>query len=154
MMASRLACAALLFAIGCGGAPSPSAPVATSSATLRVSNADLIWDGNPAGYAPWCTDAAEPRCAAIRKQGPAAIPGLIEALSDPDRFVAAHVLLTQLARVRYQAFPRWNGLELRLHGDGGADIDPRQRFILQERWRRWANETPHPSVLPPQGGES
>ena len=31
-------------------------------------------------------------------------------LSDPDRFVAAHILLTRYSRVEHSAFPAWNGL--------------------------------------------
>ena len=78
----------------------------------------------------------------------AVITELITALSDVNRFVAAHVLLTSLSHVEYSAFPSWNGLQVDIQADGNAIIDSEQRHELARRWRRWYQTTPRPSTLP------
>lgn len=111
-----------------------------------LSNDQVEWDGNPVGYAAFLRGDA-PR--QIQEQGEAAVPALIEALDDPDRFVVAHVLLTDLTSVRYRAFPDWNGLVIEgLGRRQPVSIDPKQRFTLARRWRQWAATQPRPKMLP------
>jgi len=78
--------------------------------------------------------------------GDGAIPQLLGALEDENRFVAAHVLLTTLSGVEYHTEP-WNGLAIEL-ADGNAHVDPRRRFELARRWRAWQQTTPPPRALP------
>jgi hypothetical protein len=114
---------------------------------LELSNNQVSWEGSPIGLAPTLTGDAAQKLAEKRE----AIPALVAALSDPDRFVAAHVLLTRLSGVEHSAFPAWNGLAVDLRADGTVDIDPAQRFTLARRWERWAKVSPHPKTLPPAG---
>jgi hypothetical protein len=142
----------LASALGCSaradddGAPSHAPSAGLEEASIRgLSNGDVVWDGNTFGLHPAIeSDAAK----AARAQGAAAIPGLLEALDDPDRFVAAHVVLTQVAGVTYSAFPAWNGLAVLLEADGTTEIDPGQRAVLARRWRRWVGESPRQAALP------
>lgn len=110
-----------------------------------LSNQQVLWDGSPVGYMPFLQGEAPQR---VLEQGGAALPALLDALEDPERFVVAHVLLTHLAGVRYQAFPRWNGLALELREDLPPAVEPSQRFALEKRWRRWAASHPRPDTLP------
>jgi hypothetical protein len=112
----------------------------------ELSNDQVVWEGNPIGLAPTLTGEAAQKLAAKRDQ---AIPALLATLSDPDRFVAAHILLTRFSRVEHSAFPKWNGLAVELHANGRVVIDPAQRFTLARRWERWAKISPHPKTLPP-----
>lgn len=114
-------------------------------------NAQVEWDGNSAGYWPILES---PEADGLLARGEAAVPELLTLLNDPERFVAAHVVLTKLSGVRYRSFPDWNGLEVNLGADGQTRIDPRQRVTLAERWRRWAHQRPHPETLPPPPAEA
>jgi hypothetical protein len=149
---SALAGGVLAAVIGCAAAPperGDGAAAAASAAALALSNADVTWEGNAAGFVPYFVGAAAARAADVRRAWPATLPDLLDALSDPERFVVAHVLLTQIGGVTYPLFPTWNGLVLDLRGNGKTIIDPGQRFTLEKRWQRWAHEIPHPKVLPP-----
>jgi len=73
---------------------------------------------------------------------------IIEALSDKDLFVSAHVLLTQISGLEHQVFPKWNGLELDIAADGTVTVDSEQRFDLARRWERWFHSEPRPKTLP------
>ncbi len=111
----------------------------------QLSNTDVHWDGTRFGLTPTLTGAAANR---PLNMGDEAVPELLEALSDPDKFVAAHVILTQLSGVQYQSFPAWNGLEVVLAADGTVSINPAQRPTLVQRWRHWYETQPHPAALP------
>lgn len=116
-----------------------------STLTAKLSNADVRWDGTLSGLTPTLTGEAATQ---LLQLGDQAVPELLEALSDPDKFVAAHVILTRLSGVQYQAFPAWNGLEVVLAADGTVSIDPAQQPVLIERWQRWYQTRPHPTALP------
>lgn len=111
-----------------------------------LSNADVRWDGTIVGLTPTLTGEAARQ---LLDMGDEAVPELLEALSDPDKFVSAHVILTKLSGVEYQAFPAWNDLEVVLAADGTVSIDPAQQPVLIERWQRWYKTQPHPAALPP-----
>lgn len=112
-----------------------------------LSSLEVRWEGTDSGLAP---ELVGDTSNSIRAQGEAALPQLIQALSDKDLFVAAHVLLTQLSGVEYQTFPAWNGLEVTIAADGAVTIDPDQRFDLARRWERWSTSAPRPTMLPPR----
>ena len=111
-----------------------------------LSNSDVEWHGTPEGlYAALATERAK-RIA--KADAATAIPELINALSDANKFVAAHVLLTSLSGVEYSAFPSWNSLQVDIKADGQIIIDSEQRHELVRRWQRWYQTNPHPSTLP------
>jgi hypothetical protein len=110
----------------------------------RLDNADIRWDGTYAGLAPTVVGESAQRLLA---SGSSAMPRLIDALADPSKFVAAHVLLTLLSGVEHQTQP-WNGLALELMPDGQARFDVGQRADLGRRWRLWRQTTPPPRSLP------
>ena len=110
-----------------------------------LSNDDVQWHGTAEGlHAAWATDRAR-RLAAMNPE--AIVPELITALSDAEKFAAAHALLTSLTGVQYTAFPSWNGLRVDIGVDGHATIDPAQRHGLARRWQHWRDTIPRPSAL-------
>ena len=119
------------------------------SASLEdLTNTDVRWTGDYVGLSPVLSGDAGARAAEL---GQADIPDLLAALSDPGRFVVAHVILTRLSGVEYQAFPDWNGLAVELGADGTTRIDPGQRTELARRWEHWYQTEPRPGALPPAG---
>jgi hypothetical protein len=104
-----------------------------TSATEIPTNDAVEWHGTRYGLMPRLSAEAE----RIAARGEEAIPGLLHALRDPDRFVAAHVLLTQIAGDEYETFPSWNGLRVSLEPDDGVAVDPGQREQLARRWQGW-----------------
>jgi hypothetical protein len=112
----------------------------------KLSNANVQWDGTPIGLMPTLTGTEANQ---ILEMGDTTVPDLLVALSDPDKYVVAHVILTKLARLEYEAFPAWNGLEVVLAADGSVTIDPAQQSALIERWQLWHQSEPHPTALPP-----
>ena len=112
----------------------------------ELSNADIKWEGTYAGLSPILIGE---KAKQLAEMGGQAIPELISTLSNEDVFVAAHVLLTQLSGIEYQAFPAWNGLAVDIASDGTVAIDPDQRFDLVRRWEKWYQTKSRPKVLPP-----
>jgi hypothetical protein len=108
-------------------------------------DADVHWAGTYIGLYPTIDQGVAERLAAL---GPELIPGLIDALSSEHDFAAAHVLLTRLTGIEYEAMPAWNGLEVEIASDGAVHIDPAQRTQLARRWRGWFASEPHPHRLP------
>jgi hypothetical protein len=112
---------------------------------VQFSNDDVRWDGDFTGLSP-TFDAEQTR--ELAALGEAVMPDLVRALHDPDRFVAAHVLLTRLSGVEYQSEPGWNGLAVNLAPDGTVRIERGQRAGLARRWARWLSAEPRPLRLP------
>jgi hypothetical protein len=110
-----------------------------------LSNADIKWEGTYAGLTPILIGE---RAKQLSEMGDQVTPELLAALTNEDVFVAAHVILTQLSGIEYQAFPAWNGLVVDIAADGTVTIDPDQRFNLVRRWERWYDTEPRPRVLP------
>lgn len=110
-----------------------------------ISNADVVWEADFAGLAPTVTGGEARR---ILEADESPIADLLPALSDPEKFVAAHVLLTRLTRVDYESFPTWNGLAVDIAADGTATIPSGQCHTLARRWHRWHQTTPRPNQLP------
>ena len=60
---------------------------------------------------------------------------LLKALDDPERFVAAHVLLGRLNRTKVRTSgAEYDGLRVVLYFDGKTVIDAEQRTGLKKRW--------------------
>lgn len=156
----RLDLVSIIFCLVAGGlsacsACQPTGDVANvSSQTGKSSmnreigelrNGDVEWHGTTLGFhAALATDRAE----RLSRAEAEVIPELIKALSDPNKFVAAHVLLTSVTRLEYSTFPSWNGLQVDIKADGQVIIDPEQRHQLARRWKRWYQTSPRPSALP------
>jgi len=122
----------------------PQDPATIAPMVEHLNNSDIHWDGTLVGLVPTIiSDSARQLLAA----GDVAIPQLVGALEDESKFVAAHVLLTQLSAVEYHTSP-WNGLRIDLLPDGRARFDVHQRFELARRWRAWQQATPRPRSLP------
>jgi hypothetical protein len=108
---------------------------------VALRNSDIRWSGTLIGLYPFIE--GEP-AKELLATGPSAIPELVAALDDPDRWVAAHVLLTQLARgagdkppIKGSASERWWGLKVDIFADGRIEFDPADRPVLQKYWRDW-----------------
>ena len=111
----------------------------------EMSNADVTWDGTYLGLTPIVDSEKSDRISLLGDQ---VIAELIAKLSDKNAFVAAHVFLTQLSGVEYEAFPTWNGLKVEILADGTVNIDPDMRFDLARRWDRWYQTKPRVKTLP------
>jgi hypothetical protein len=117
-----------------------------SESIKNISNADVKWSGNYIGLSPTLSGDSTKHLIDL---GELAIPELLRALADPDKFVTAHVILTQLSGVEYQSAPTWNGLAVEIAPDGNVTIDTAQRFDLLRRWEQWYRTKPTPTTLPP-----
>jgi hypothetical protein len=99
-----------------------------------LDNGDIRWDGTLVGLQP--AIVGNP-ARLLLAAGRGAAPVLVDALADPARFVAAHVLLTWLAGGAVGPGPTWNGLDIDLRPDGSVHADPEQRSALASQWRAW-----------------
>jgi hypothetical protein len=108
-------------------------------------NDAVRWSGTRFGLIPTLPEESE----AIAAKGQSAVPALLDALTDPVRFVTAHVLLTRVTGIQHETFPRWNGLEVDLQPSGAVIIDPDQRLELARRWASYFRMAPRPDTLPP-----
>ncbi len=113
--------------------------------SLTVANTEVRWEGTDVGLMP---ELVTGQSEAISSLNEGAIPDLIEALSDRELFVVAHVLLTRVSGVEYTAFPAWNHLAVEIGADGSVTIDPEQRHRLAAAWRQWCKSNPRPRRLP------
>ncbi|GGY11801.1 hypothetical protein GCM10007160_43440 [Litchfieldella qijiaojingensis] len=105
----------------------------------------IEWEGTDGGLMPVFVEGNSEAILELKEK---AMRDLIGALSDEDLFVNAHVLLTQISGIEYQAFPMWNGLNVEMGSDGTVTINPEQRYELARRWERWYQTEPRPKVLP------
>jgi hypothetical protein len=103
-------------------------------------NDAVKWQGNRFGLSPELADEA----ARLLTRGESILPSLLESLSDPRRFVTAHVLLTRITELPYETFPTWNGLQVTIEANGDVTIDSTQRERLLAQWRRHFQDRPHP----------
>jgi hypothetical protein len=107
-----------------------------------IRNSDIRWSGTLLGLYPFIEgQASQP----VLATGRSTIPELVKALDDPDRWIAAHALLTQVAPkldgappIEADASERWWGLKVNLHADGRAEFDPADRPVLKKYWQEWA----------------
>jgi hypothetical protein len=100
--------------------------------TMR--NCDIRWDGNIFGLTARPTG---PTRKLLKQSSEVVAPLLLEALKDKDRYVAAHLALTQIRLKSYSiSAAKWNGLSVELLSDGQTVIPDQQSAIL----RYWSNK--------------
>ncbi len=122
------------------------APPSQHAVALRISNADVAWDGTYFGLFPSLHGAS----LKVSPEDISAVPALVDALSDPQRFVAAHVLLTQICGGEYAlSAAAWSGLSVRLLSDGRAEISEQQIPKLQQLWSSRPCPNPPPALPMP-----
>ena len=109
-----------------------------------VKNHHIKWDGNYFGLTPFIISPKMNELVDNKEM----TPHLIEALKDHEKFIAAHVLLTFLYKLRYKTFPEWNGLSVNVKQDGTIEIDHKQRKELYRRWKVFIEPKPLPDQLP------
>lgn len=109
-----------------------TAPVTRASATERMSNDDLRWDGTAFGLQP---RIANPATAQIVNDDAVADDDLRARLRDPQRFAIAHVILTMRSR-KIESFDanQWNDLHVMLDASGTARYEPADMPTLVRRW--------------------
>lgn len=100
----------------------------------RLTNADIIWDGSYVGLTARSEKESTRKLIALGGQGQSY---LVQALDDPNKFVTAHFILTNIYRYELPvSASNWNGLRIELWGDGKTEIDPQQRLELKRYWRK------------------
>ncbi|MDR1010875.1 MAG: FAD-dependent oxidoreductase, partial [Opitutaceae bacterium] len=105
-----------------------------------LKNSDVSWNGTYGGPKPVLSEPALEILKIImdeRKHGKNNTMNKIKLLlNDPDRFVVAHVILTEslIGERIYVSGTHWNGLSVQLLNNGKVEIDPAQRVVLQEKW--------------------
>lgn len=90
-------------------------------------NADVRWAAHAFGLAPTLPPGT-----------PTDVPTLLALLDDPDRFVVAHVQLTQVSGQLDELFPTYNGLPVDVRADGTVVVDTSVHAALRTRWHAWA----------------
>lgn len=106
---------------------------------LELKNEMIVWDGDIIGVTVYVPDEK-------LADGLMNLPTktLIASLQNKDSWIIAHVILSLRYKDRFIMSPptwrsptTWNGLSVRLNGDGSVYIDPAQQEILI---KYWANE--------------
>lgn len=98
-----------------------------------ISNRDVQVDGNFIGLMVRLDTSAANQ---LRNQGKSANPALLAALHDPDKFAAAHVLLTDTNdRTSSYSAGEWNGMRVTLRADGRVDFHAEQAPQLEAAWK-------------------
>ena len=128
-----------LVAIGLGIAPA----VRVLLAMRALSNRDVEVDGT---YIGLMVDNKSPSAEKLKLLGTQANRALERALADPERFAAAHILLTEINQRRYSiSASHWNDMEITLYADGRVDFHAEQIPKLQEFWRKRLGKNPPPA---------
>ena len=125
--------------LGCASHTGRKPAVSTESNAVQsvasIGNADIHWDGTYLGLKPSLVGVSKELSS---KHTADLIPALVEALKDKQRFVAAHVLLTELSGIKFKAdADSWNGLQITLLPNGRAVIAESQQAGLIQQWKDW-----------------
>lgn len=101
----------------------------------EIKNANVIWHGTTLGWLPSAIGATAEVARHFQAEY---VPQLIDALKDPDRFVAAHTILTDCAVSEYERGDFWiNGLAINSGPDGLPAFQPEQGIALHGKWSEW-----------------
>jgi hypothetical protein len=112
-----------------------------------LSQADVKWDGQYLGIVAHLHSERAKKLGAI---GDPAVPALVKALADKERFASAHAILAMIASGSPPEYVLFNDYPIAvfLPADGKTFIDPAQRFDLQRRWQKWLETNPRPKSSP------
>ena len=103
----------------------------TEQLILNMRNSDVQWDGTYIGLLPKCQGAT----LALQKIDEPIEPLLVEALLDEERYVAAHVLLTDRTKGSWtDTAEYWNGLRVHLYADGSVSYEGNDLNKLHQYW--------------------
>jgi hypothetical protein len=115
----------------------------------RIKNADVDFQGEYPGIVEYISGAS----AEVITIGGGAIPFLYEALKDPNRYVAAHVLLTHLVLKTWKLNSKdWNHLVIDSFGPASDQTVKDQRIAIDRFWaaqrnlKKDANQSPQPAA--------
>ena len=107
---------------------------------------EFDWEGTETGYTPILVKGNLDEILECKEN---TFDDLIMYLSDDKLFISAHILLTWVTGIEYEAFPLWNGLKVELSANGTVSINSAQRYDLGERWKKWYQTKRRPKLLPP-----
>jgi len=103
----------------------------TEQLILNMRNSDVKWDGTFVGLLPEFNGPT----LALQKIDEPIEPLLVEALLDEERYVAAHVLLTDRTKGSWtDTAKHWNGLSVHLYADGSVSYEGNDRNKLHQQW--------------------
>ena len=104
---------------------------ALAGSEIPFRNQDIRWNFNYFGG----PEISEEMWSWMQSAGHEVHAPLLAALKDPERFAAAHILLTSLTDVPIPGTPEgYNGLKVETPSQGGIVFDPEQRTDLAEKW--------------------
>jgi hypothetical protein len=107
----------------------------SNTLTEKISNADIHWDGNIAGLWPTITGPSKDL---LTNSDPRVVRALIGLLTDQNRYIAAHVLLTHISEEQFEFTPgHWNGLRVEILADNVIIVRAGQQTRLIEKWNQW-----------------
>lgn len=127
---------AFSFTIFGGCAVSQRADDELRQRCVGISNGGIRWDGNDIGVWPWIEGANE-QWVLNTPLDPK--PLLLDALEDPKRWVAAHVLLTKRWSLETgQSYKcgaeAYNDLRVSLFADGSVTIEASEQAKIRKKW--------------------
>jgi hypothetical protein len=145
----------IVFLMLAGCAHDKEQRLAASAHIAGIRNSDIRWGGNFIGLyatvtgrsAAISTGAPEGNPMlhhdlppdAIRLSPTEVTPLLLESLKDPNRCVAAHVLLTEIFGFKDPInAASWNGLRVNLLANGKVEIPDDQQSDLIKKWALWS----------------
>jgi hypothetical protein len=109
-------------------------------ALQELSNKDVQVAGTYVGL--W-VDIQSPAAERLKRSGASANWVLESALGDPEKFAAAHILLSEINQRRglldlgyVDTATHWNEMQISLYADGRVDFHKEQIPKLQEYWRK------------------
>jgi hypothetical protein len=122
---------------GCVSGTSEEDKAATVKTLIRdLGNRDIEWDGDFVGLSPRVK--GRPSLELANRDDERTVQDLILSLKKRERFVAAHVLLTQITGIDYQRDESmWNGLHVDLRPSGEALYVVEDMDYLYQCWEKW-----------------
>jgi hypothetical protein len=139
--------ALIVFLVGSALSVSGAEDSRVREAVARIQNSDVDFQGEYPGIVERISGASEE----VRKIGVGAVPFLYEALKDPSRYVAAHVLLTHIVLKKWAVSSKdWNYLVIDSFGPASDRTVKDQRVALDRFWatQRDLKKTPNQSLQP------
>lgn len=123
--------ALIIFLVGSALSVSAAEDSRVREAVARIKNSDVDFQGEYPGIMTYVSGASKE----INKIGVEAVPFLYEALKDPNRYVAAHVLLTNIVLKKFVLSSKhWNHLVIDDFGPASNRTVKDQRVAIDKFW--------------------